>query len=42
MDHNDFNLIKTVLGLVKLIDKKNISGFDKKDELHENLKKNDE
>ena len=39
MDDNNFNLIKTVLGLVKVIDKKNISGDDKKNDLYENLKK---
>ena len=39
MDDNNFNLIKTVLGLVKVIDKKNISGEDKKNDLYENLKK---
>lgn len=39
MDDNNFNLIKTVLGLVKVIDKKNISGEDKKKDLYENLKK---
>jgi hypothetical protein len=38
MDNETFKLIKTVLGLVKTIDKKNISGDDKKNDLYENLK----
>ena len=39
MDNDSYKLIKTVLGLVKVIDKKELSGDDKKNELYENIKK---
>ena len=39
MDNDSYKLIKTVLGLVKVIDKKELSGGDKKNELYENIKK---